>query len=167
MIRMVNMQKLMKNRLALAGIGAVLIVILIAGFIFLQNSKKTSEIVEEDSIEEQAIEISPEDIGLTLTPNAANTEITMEITDVSKFNSFEYEMNYDAEVEGEVVPRGAIGSGEVESGETTITRDITIGTCSSGKCKFDTGVTKVSFIIRLNLKDGQTGIVKKDLDLEA
>lgn len=159
------MQKLLENKLALLGIGAVVIVALIAVFIFFQNSKSQEQIVAEETIEEQAIEINPDDIGLTLTPNANNTEVTMEITDTSTFDSFEYEMNYDAEVDGEVVPRGAIGSGNVEDGEPVV-REITIGTCSAGKCKYDTGVTKISFIIRLNLKDGQTGIVKKDLDLE-
>jgi len=156
----------MKNKLVLLGVGAVIFVIIVAGAIFMQNSKKSEVPIEEETVEEQAIQIKPEDIGLVLTPNAANTEVTMEITDVSKFNSFEYEMNYDADVDGEIVPRGAIGSGEVEPGESSITREITIGTCSSGKCKFDKGVTKISFIIRLNLKDGQTGIVKKDLNLE-
>ncbi len=159
------MDKILKNKLALIGILTVLIVGVIAGFIFFQNTKKIEEIVDNETIEEQAIEISPEDIELILTPNSNNTEVVMTINDTSKFSSFEYEMNYDTEVDGEVVPRGAIGSGEVEDGKP-IKREITIGTCSSGKCKYDTGVTKISFIIRLNLKDGQTGIVKKDLELE-
>lgn len=161
------MNNLLKNKLALLGIGAVVIVVGIAIFIFVQNSKKASVVAgPEETVEEQAIQMSPEDIGLKLTSNRNNTEVTMEITDVSKFNSFEYEMNYDAEIDGEMVPRGAIGSGNVEVGETTIKKEITIGTCSSGKCKYDTGVIKVSFVIRLNLKDGQTGIVKADLALE-
>ena len=153
----------MQNKLALAGIAAVIVMVIIVGFIFMQNSKKATVAEDEPTLEETAIQMTAEDIGLVLTPNAANTEITMEITDVSKFNSFEYEMNYDAQVDGEMVPRGAIGSGEVEG--DSIKREITIGTCSSGKCKYDTGVNKVSFIIRLNLKDGQTGIVKQDLNL--
>lgn len=157
----------MQNKLALAGIGAVILVGIIAGFIFFTNSQKEQEVTSEESIEEQAVQITPEEIGLELTPNADGTEVVMEITDVSKFNSFEYEMNYDAEVEGEVVPRGAIGSGEINPGESSITREITIGTCSAGKCKYDKGVTKITFIIRLNLKDGQTGIVKKELGLSS
>jgi len=159
------MKNLMQNKLALLGIGAVVIVVAIVGFIFFNNSKKAEQAGTPESVEEQAVTIKPEDIGFKLSPSADATEVVMEITDVSKFNSFEYEMNYDAEVEGEVVPRGAIGSGEINPGETSIKRSITIGTCSAGKCKYDKGVKKISFIIRLNLKDGQTGIVKKDLDL--
>lgn len=161
------MKNLLQNKLALAGIVAVIIVVGIALFMFYQNTRQASDVGDDDStVEEQAIEMSPEDIGLTLEANSANTEVIMTISDVSLFDSFEYEMNYDAEVDGEMVPRGAIGSGEVEPGETSIRREITIGTCSAGKCKYDTGVTKISFIIRLNLKDGQTAIVKDELELE-
>lgn len=161
------MDKLLKNKPLLLGLIAVALVIGVAGFIFVQNLNGSKNVqTPQESTEEKAIEMTAEDIGLTLTPNSTNTEVIMEISDVSKFDSFEYEMNYDAEVDGEMVPRGAIGSGEVEAGETSITREITIGTCSAGKCKYDKGVKQISFIIRLNLKDGQTGIVKSDLTLE-
>lgn len=161
------MKNLLQNKLALLGIAAVVVVVGIAGFMFVSNNQKAPvEAGPEETVEEQAIEMSPEDIGLTLEANANNTEVIMKIADTSKFDSFEYEMNYDAEENGELVSQGAIGSGEVEPGESSITREITIGTCSSGKCKYHKGVTKISFVIRLNLKDGQTGIVKDELSLE-
>jgi hypothetical protein len=156
---------LVKNKWALLGVGAIVLVLLIAGVLFIQNKKATKAPVAQTTPEEQAIEMKPEDIGLELSPNAALTEVEMKISDVSKFNSFEYEMNYDAIVDGESVPRGAIGSGDVNSDDTSIDRKITIGTCSSGTCKYDKGVKKISFIIRLNLKDGKTAVVKKDIDL--
>src|SRR5690349_20702102 len=163
---MVNMKDLMKNKWAMGGIVAVIVVVVVAGVVFMQNKNSTKSPTTEQSTEEQGIEMKPEDIGLELIPNANNTEVTMKISDTSKFDSFEYEMNYDAVVDGETVPRGAIGSGDVNPGETSIERKITIGTCSSGTCKYDKGVTKVSFVIKLNLKDGKAGIVKKDLNLE-
>lgn len=160
------MKKLMENKLVLAGIGAVVVMAIIVSVIFFQNQKKAKEVAgPEQTAEEQAVQMKPEDIGLKLTPNASNTEVTLEISDVTKFTSFDYEMNYDAIVDGESVPRGAIGSGEVTDGKP-IKRSVTIGTCSAGKCKYDTGVTKVSFVIRLNLKDGKTGVVSEDLPLE-
>jgi hypothetical protein len=110
--------------------------------------------------------MKPEDIGLELSPNPSLTEVEMKISDVSKFKSFDYEMNYDAIVDGESVPRGAIGSGDVNPGDTSIDRKITIGTCSSGTCKYDKGVTKISFVIRLDLKNGKTGVVTKDINLK-
>ena len=166
MITMNTMNKLMKNKLVLLGIGVVIVVIVVALGIYFMNSKKAEVGTgPEITAEEEAIQMNPEDIGLELTPNAAVTEVTMKITDVTKFTAFDYEMSYDALVNDESVPRGAIGSGEVNPGDTSIERKITIGTCSSGTCKYDKGVTKISFIIRLTLKDSTTAVVKKDLDI--
>lgn len=159
------MKDLMKNKLALIGVAAVVIVIGIAGVIFLQNQKKAQVPQVQQSPEEQAITMKPEDIALELTPNSANTEVAMKIGDVSKFTHFDYEMNYDAIVNGETVPRGAIGSGDITPGDKSVERKITIGTCSSGTCKYDKGVTKISFIVRLTLTNGKTGVVQKDLNL--
>lgn len=166
MITMNTMKKLMKNKWAMLGIGAVIVVVLVAVGVYMMNSKKAQEGTgPEITAEEEAIEMKPEEIGLELTPNAAVTEVTMKINDVSKFTAFDYEMSYDALVNDELVPRGAIGSGEVNPGDSSIERKITIGTCSSGTCKYDKGVKKISFIIRLTLKDGTTAVVKKDLDI--
>lgn len=159
------MKDLMKNKLALAGITAVLVVLVVAGVIFMQNRKSSKAPQVQTSPEEQATMIKPEEIGLVLTPNSSNTEVVMEINNVSAFTSFEYDMNYEAEVNGETVTQGATGSGDVKPGETSIKRSVTIGTCSAGKCRYDKGVKKVSFEIRLNLKDGKTALVKKDLNL--
>lgn len=158
------MKNLMKNKMALIGIAAVVVVVAVAGFIFISQQKSVKAPVVEQTPEEQAVEMKPEEIGLELTPNKAHTEVAMKITDVSKFTHFDFEMSYDAIVDGESVPKGAIGSGDVNPGETSIERKITIGTCSSGTCKYDKGVTKISLILRLTLKDGKTAVVKKDLD---
>lgn len=144
----------------------VLLIVVVVGFLVVKNNSKSEGTPREESAEEQGISMKPEDIGLTLEPTANNQEVIMTITDLSKFDSLEYEMNYDAEVDGEVVPRGAIGSAEVEPGKSEIRREITIGTCSSNVCKFDKGVKKVKFIVRLNLKTGEVGIVEQELSLE-
>lgn len=152
--------KFAKNKLVLIG---VILVIVVLGAAYYYTTSNSEKIQVSDVVEEEAIKMNPEDIELELTPSKGNKEVIMKINDVSKFDSFEYEMNYDATVDGEVVPRGAIGSGEVEGGKP-IERKITIGTCSSGTCKYDQGVTKVSFIIRLNLKDGKIAVVEDELE---
>lgn len=121
MITMNTMKKLMKNKWAMLGIGAVIVVVLVAVGVYMMNSKKAQEGTgPEITAEEEAIEMKPEEIGLELTPNAAVTEVTMKINDVSKFTAFDYEMSYDALVNDELVPRGAIGSGEVNPGDSSI-----------------------------------------------
>ncbi len=160
------MKKLMKNKMMLVGVAAIVVVVAIAGYLFVSKQRAAKAPVVEQTPEEQAIEMKPEEIGLELTPNKALTEVEMKINDVSKFNHFDFEMSYDAIVDGEAVPKGAIGSGDINPGETTVDRKITIGTCSSGTCKYDKGVKKIAFLIRLTLKDGKTAVVKKDLNLE-
>lgn len=160
------MKDLMKNKMMLIGIAAIVIVVAIAGYLFVSKQKTAKEPVVEQAPEEQALEMKPEEIGLELTPNKALTEVVMKINDVSKFNHFDFEMSYDAIVDGEAVPKGAIGSGDINPGETSVERKITIGTCSSGTCKYDKGVKKISIVITLDLKDGKKAVVKKDLDLE-
>lgn len=156
--------KFAKNKFVLIGAAVVLVILIAVYFFVFGRQKSKTETQAPTTAEEEAITMQPEDIGLTLSASPGNKEVVMKISDISKFSSFEYEMNYDAVIDGETVPRGAIGSGEVD-GDTSITRSITIGTCSSGKCKYDLGVTKVSFLIRLNLKTGKTAIVQKDLIL--
>ena len=158
--------KFAKNKFVLIGAVVIVVVLIAVYFLVLGKTKNKTETQVPITAEEEAITMQPEDIGLELSASKGNKEVVMKISDVSKFSSFEYEMNYDAVVNGETVARGAIGSGEVKSGDTSITRSITIGTCSAGKCKYDLGVTKVSFLIRLNLKTGKIAIVQKDLVLE-
>ena len=158
--------KFAKNKFVLIGAVVVLVILIAVYFFVFGKAKNETETKVPSTVEEEAIVMQPEDIGLELSASKGNKEVEMKISDVSKFSSFEYEMNYDAVIDGETVARGAIGSGEVKSGDTSITRSITIGTCSAGKCKYDSGVTKVSFLRRLNLKTGETAIVQKDLILE-
>lgn len=159
------MKKLMKNKMALAGIASVVLVVVVAGYMFVSKQKAAKVPVVEQTPEEQGVLMKPEEIGLELTPNKAVTEVVMKITDVSKFTHFDFEMSYDAIVDGEPIPKGAIGSGDINPGETSIERKITIGTCSSGTCKYDKGVKKISFQIHLTLKDGTSALVKKDVDI--
>jgi flagellar basal body-associated protein FliL len=60
-----TMKNLMKNKLALIGIGAVIVVIVVAVGLYLMNSKKAKEgtgpVVTS---EEEAVQMKPEDIGL-------------------------------------------------------------------------------------------------------
>ena len=164
---MITIDDMKKNQKMYAIVGAVLVVVAIGvGVFIMQGKSKTTSSNPAASQEVDAITMKPEDIGLTLEATPSNHEVIMKMSDLSKFNSFEFEMNYEAIENGQTVLQGASGSGDVKSGENTIERKITIGTCSTGgACKFHQGVKKITFIIRLNLKDGKIGSVQKDLEL--
>jgi len=155
-----------KSNILLIG-GAVLVLIVIFGglFILLRGGKGEEEFVPVETKKVSAKEITPEEIGLTLTPISNNQKIRIEIAKVDGISSFEYELSYDATENGETVPRGAIGELEVVGGKK-VSHDIDLGSCSSGTCKYDKGVTEVSAVVRVNYTDGQTAVAEMSVSLE-
>jgi len=110
----------LKNKFAILGI-VVLIVVFsgIGVFVLTQKKEQTQPEQKEESILENVKEIKAEDIGLVLTPRADGKAINMEIGKTDGILSFEYEVNYEAEGD---IPRGVIGTVEVDSPEKTIKR---------------------------------------------
>jgi len=43
---------------------------------------------------------------------------------------------------------------------------VDLGTCSSGTCKYDKGVTEVSVVIRINYANGEVGVAESKISLE-
>lgn len=157
-----------KNKYLLFGlIGFVVLLLAIGGFFVLSSNNGGSEPEETEQAENENIkQLTADDLGLTLTPTQNNQVIELEITNLDGVESIDYEVSYDAEENGEVVPRGVIGSAELEPGETSITRKIDLGTCSRNVCKYDEGVEKVMFVMRVNFSDGSVGELEEELVLE-
>lgn len=162
---MSSLQNLLKNRIFLA----VVVVALILGgvsFIFLRpggNSPAGEELIEETDIRQ----LTPEEIGLELTPTQNGQVINMVIENVEGIESIEYDLTYDAEVEDAgdtiVIPRGVTG-GESVNGPVDI--DIDLGTCSRNVCKYDTVVSDVTLILRVNFSNGEVGGLETKVSLE-
>jgi len=74
---------------------------------------------------------------ISLSSRPDGKELTLEITNLKNFDTVEYELTYLTEG----VQRGVIGNVDLEAGKTNLTRDLLLGTCSRGKCRYDTNVT--------------------------
>jgi len=154
------------KKLYLIGGAAVIVVVLLGSVIMFLNSRSVSQSgggkVNQEEIE-NLIELSAEDVGLSLSSQKNNQQLVMELTKLSDIESFEYELSYDAIEGGESVSRGTFGSGPNpdEKGKSVIKRVMDLGTCSSGVCKYDKGVKKVLFQLRVNLKSGEAGIIEE------
>lgn len=114
--------------------------------------------------------LSPEDIGLNLTVRPDKKGIVMKITKLAGISSVEYDVSYDAKVNDEgqdaVVPRGVSGSPiQVKAGDSEISRDLDLGTCSKNVCKYDNVVSDVTFTIRVNYANGEIGGVETKISL--
>jgi len=159
----------MNKKLLLIGGGVLAIVIIIGGvLLFINNNSK----VEEEGagggiLEENLVELSSEDVGLTLSSQKNNQQLVMVLTKLDEVESFEYEVSYDAVEQGEVVSQGTFGSGPNpdEEGKATIKRVIDLGTCSA-VCRYHKGVETIEFVLRVNLKSGEVGIIEETYNLE-
>lgn len=107
--------------------------------------------------------INPDDLGLKLTARSDGKAVKFEISNIKDIESIEYELTYLAKGN---IPRGTIGSIEVQPSDTKIeTKYLDLGSCSSGKCKYDEGVTSVKLVLKITKKDGSVYSAEKSLDL--
>jgi len=158
----------MKNpNVIMIGGAVVVLLALFGGLFFVLKGKKTDDsgATQSASKKKAAKEVTPEAIGLQLTPISNNQKIRIQIDKVEGITNFEYELSYDAQENGELVPRGAIGELIVE-GTKPVSHDVDLGTCSSGTCKYDKGVTEVSVVIRINYANGEVGVAESKISLE-
>ena len=134
-----------KNALIVGGIVLVLIVVGIVATKFNGADKKNAS--GNDSIlpEIEAIPTVDSSVKVELTADKLQHEATLTVTDFpAGTTTIEYSLSYDATVEGETVPKGVIGTLDIEGTGSSVTKAITLGTCSSGTCKYDIISGKVS-----------------------
>ncbi|MBP9816128.1 hypothetical protein KBD09_02740 [Candidatus Woesebacteria bacterium] len=125
---------------------AVLVLLVAVGFFFVRGNgtNKADEEANEEVLPD--IEILPtvaDTVIVKITSDAKKQEASLNITGVPEgTESIEYELSYDADIDGEKVPKGVIGTIEFD-GKEPVKRQITLGTCSSGTCKYDKGIASI------------------------
>ncbi len=154
-----------KDKLIIIAGGVLLIFLIAAGYYFFL-AKKPSPQASTPTPEEltQVIPtISPNELGLTFIARKDGKAVKFEIANAGDIEMVDYEISYLTEGE---IPRGVIGSITKKSGETTIAIDYEVlGSCSSGRCKYDSGVTSVKLILKIAKTDGKTYQAEKTLEL--
>lgn len=104
-------------------------------------------------------------VDVILKPNATNTQMSLTLSGLDgRFTGIEYELHYDTD-KG---PKGALSGGKpiaMSAGQDSFTREITLGTCSTGgKCTHDKGVKNFKIFVKLHTSDGTVEILKKEFD---
>lgn len=164
------MDKILKNKLL---VGAIIVVVLAlvggGAFYFMSQSKTANETVIEEVENVKALE--PEDLGLELESVSDGKIIKLTASKLTGVESIEYEVSYDAEVvEGGGEPftatRGVTGGLTIKAGESEVSKDIDLGTCSRNVCKYDKVISDVTFNIRVNYTDGTVGGIETKIKLE-
>jgi len=93
-----------------------------------------------------------ENIKVDLKALQNNKVVVLKISGLSqKIDYVEYELTYTT---GNGLPRGVLGK-ITTYGKSDISRDdIVLGTCSSGKCVYDTGVDTIELSLKFNSLEG-------------
>ncbi len=166
----------MKNKqLLIVGV-VVLLLVVGGGFFFVRNSHQDDEVENTQTFEEDAISVSPEEVGLKLTTKNNKREIKFSVSALKDVKTIEWDFTYDADIPPEYQEEG--GSGKVTqrfgssepvdvAGKSSYESQYReIGTCSSGRCRFDTGVEEIHFVLKMVKTDGKNYQVEDSISLE-
>ncbi|MBL7159374.1 hypothetical protein ISS85_02790 [Candidatus Microgenomates bacterium] len=122
--------------------GAIaLILILILGFVVVSRSKK--EPVQEVKKEKVSSVFSIDELSederpvIILSSRPDGKELTLEVNNLQNISVVEYELIYFTEGGRP----GLIGTINLKPDEDSFSRKLLLGTCSSGVCRYDEGVT--------------------------
>src|SRR4030042_3412836 len=127
-------------------------VLLVVGGIFLIKGRNKDQNADESQQDQKkTLETPLEDRPyIVLIPRADGKEFTLEISRIKNAKTIEYELVY----ESQGLSRGVIGSVELSSGETEVSRKLLLGTCSRDVCKYDEGVEQGSLTLRFRGTEG-------------
>lgn len=122
---------------------------------------------------DDAIKLSPSEVGLELTATANKKQVKFTLTKAVGVKKVEYELSYEADSAGGKddesggrITRGVAGEDVIDSDQTTYeSKLLDLGSCSSGTCRYDKGVTSVHLLLKLTKSDGKIYQVEQDLDL--
>jgi len=132
---------------------SIIIVVLLAGFAAIKlRSSKQPDSIEPTPSPTVVLPTVSADIKVELTPKNGNREIRLKISGITAdITSIEYELTY---MTGAGLTKGVLGKITLKEGEREVERDEVLGTCSSGRCVYDTGVTSVDLTLKFNTESG-------------
>lgn len=138
----------------------------------MSNKGKPAEEEQMQSLDEEVITLKPEDVGLKLVASANKRQVKFSLEKASDIKSIEYELSYEAdstggsdEGDGGRITRGVAGEDTLDGDSTYESKYLDLGSCSSGTCRYDKGVTKVHLLLKLTKSDNKVYQVEQDLDL--
>ncbi|MFQ5452396.1 MAG: hypothetical protein ACE5DQ_02415 [Candidatus Paceibacterota bacterium] len=135
-----------KNTQIVAG---VIILVLLAGFAGLRYFGESSGGGEKRESLLPDVEAFPtvdSSVEVMLVADVLGQEVTLSINNIPSDTDFiEYELSYET---GEGLPKGVIGTLEVDGKKSIEKKGITLGTCSSGACVYDEGVESIKTSLR-------------------
>ena len=159
-----------KNKILVIVAAVVVVLGAVGGYILFNKGGAQQQAPSQQAQEKPVKVVKADDIGLTLTPRADNKAVVMKIAKPGGLSAVEYEVSYDATVteEGQTsnVPRGVVGSPiQIKPTDTSINREILLGTCSANVCKYDKVTSEIKFVIKVTYSNGDIGSIEQSISL--
>ncbi|MDQ5900740.1 MAG: hypothetical protein QG600_318 [Patescibacteria group bacterium] len=165
----------MKNKNVMMIAGGVLLLLVVLGsyFLFTNKSSSPQEPLDE-SLEENIITLDPEEVGLVLESSANKKQVKFTLSKAEGITMIEYELSYEADNTSSSddgdgsgrISRGVAGEDELDGTETIYeSKFLDLGSCSSGTCRYDTGVSTVNLLLKIVKEDGNVYQVQTSIDL--
>lgn len=152
----------MQNKQKRLIIGVVVLLAIGAGYYFFLTPK-SQPVVKPPEIKDEVVPtIAPSDIGLTLIARDDKKAVKFAVAKASDIDSIDYEITYLAKGD---IPRGAIGTVKVSGKGSVESNYIDLGTCSSGKCKYDEDIHNLKLLLKITKTDGKISSAQTSLDL--
>ena len=142
-------------------IGVIVLGIVALGMVGFGIWKFVLAPTPEATVEEEDVELPVVDssVKVDLVARDDKRAVNLKIAGIPKgTESIEYELSYDTSAG---LPKGALGTIRLKDGESSVEREILLGTCSRNVCKYDEGVTKINLVLRFNHPKGSSQFQKE------
>lgn len=139
---------------------AVILVFIGSSLLILNNKNNTSSTTETD--EDVSLPKADPNIKVDLSPKDPGKTVLLSISSLpNNIQTIEYELTYKT---ADNKSEGLFGIIKLNSGENSVERELTLGTCSSGVCKYHQVEGKGKLTIKF---DGSKGASRfqKEFDL--
>ena len=134
----------MKKNITIIGLVVLFLALIIGGFFFVKAKSQPAQDDQDQVQDGKTVEVPLADRPyVSLTPRADGKEFTLNISKIKDTDTIEYELVYLSQG----LSRGVVGSIDVE-GQSSIERDLLLGTCSKSVCKYDEGVEEGTLTLR-------------------
>lgn len=136
----------MEGKKKIAIIGGIAVLLVIGVLIFLQ-SRNVKKIPPKAMIPtEELIPTVDSSVRVDLKTKIPGQEVSLTVKGIPNGSeSFEYSLSYETKQQG---TQGVIGTVILGASDSSYEKDITLGTCSSGKCVYHEVVGKVMLSLK-------------------
>lgn len=150
------------------------VVLVLGGGIFVLASKKSAPAAQttQGQMEDVVQAINPDDLGLVVktNPNTVTPGVRFYFTKTGDIKLIEYQLQYthtvnDSEGEHSVGEQLTGEAKELSDGTFGIKDYRDFGTCSSGRCRYDVGITDTKLVFKIVKNDGTVYEAEKSFSL--